>query len=42
VVSGGDKVRKLFGSNYPRLQRIKAKYDPNMVFNKWFPIVPAK
>jgi len=30
----------LFGANYPRLQKIKAKYDPNMVFSKWFPIVP--
>ena len=41
VVTGGDKVKKLFGSNYPRLQTIKAKYDPNLVFNKWFPITPA-
>jgi len=30
-----------FGANYPRLQKIKKKYDPENIFNKWFPIVPA-
>ena len=30
-----------FGENYARLQVIKAKYDPDKVFNKWFPIEPA-
>ncbi|KAG8957291.1 hypothetical protein FRC03_010292, partial [Tulasnella sp. 419] len=34
--------RALFGSNYPRLQQIKKMYDPNMMFNKWFPIQPAQ
>ncbi|TDL29769.1 FAD-binding domain-containing protein [Rickenella mellea] len=36
-----EKRLRLFGNNYPRLQQIKKKYDPNSVFNKWFPIVPA-
>lgn len=36
-----DKSRKVFGENYPRLQSIKKKYDPEMVFSKWFAIVPA-
>ncbi|KAH8114756.1 FAD-binding domain-containing protein [Phellopilus nigrolimitatus] len=31
-----------FGDNYPRLQQIKKKYDPGMVFNKWYPIEPAR
>ena len=31
----------LFGANYPRLQSLKAKYDPNSVFSKWYPIEPS-
>ncbi|KAG8901313.1 hypothetical protein FRC01_009880, partial [Tulasnella sp. 417] len=34
-------TKKIFGSNYPRLQEIKKKYDPDMVFNRWFAIQPA-
>jgi FAD/FMN-containing dehydrogenase len=36
-----DKARAAFAENYPRLQEIKKKYDPERVFNKWFPIEPA-
>ncbi|KAG8992610.1 hypothetical protein FRB94_008343 [Tulasnella sp. JGI-2019a] len=36
-----EKARKAFGPNYPRLQRLKRKYDPDMVFNKWFCIRPT-
>jgi FAD/FMN-containing dehydrogenase len=31
----------LFGDNYPRLQALKKKYDPDMLFSKWFVITPA-
>ncbi|KAG8894996.1 hypothetical protein FRC00_008165, partial [Tulasnella sp. 408] len=34
-------ARKLFGSNYARLQQVKQKYDPEMVFDRWFAIRPA-
>jgi len=36
-----DKAQLVFGTNYPRLQQIKKHYDPDNVFNKWFPITPA-
>ncbi|GJJ09901.1 hypothetical protein Clacol_004125 [Clathrus columnatus] len=31
----------LWGDNYPRLQKIKYRYDPTCVFNKWIPIQPS-
>jgi FAD/FMN-containing dehydrogenase len=37
---GDERVRDVFGENYERLQKLKAKYDPDMVFHKWFPITP--
>ncbi|KAF2842541.1 FAD binding domain-containing protein [Patellaria atrata CBS 101060] len=37
-----EKSRDIFGFNYPRLQELKAKYDPTNTFNKLFPIDPQK
>jgi hypothetical protein len=36
-----DKAPLVFGANYPRLQELKKKYDPEERFSKWFPITPA-
>jgi FAD/FMN-containing dehydrogenase len=36
-----DRAKLAFGSNYPKLQQVKKKYDPESVFNRWFPIIPA-
>ncbi|KAG8783802.1 hypothetical protein FRC20_003754 [Serendipita sp. 405] len=36
-----DVARAIFGPNYARLQQLKKKHDPNMVFKTWYPIVPA-
>lgn len=45
LASTGDgtdvNARRAFGPNYPRLQQLKRKYDPGMVFNKWFCVKPA-
>ena len=35
------KARAAFGEAYPKLQQIKKKYDPELVFNRWYPIIPA-
>jgi len=36
-----DRARALFGENYPKLQALKKKYDPENTFSKWFVITPA-
>lgn len=35
-----EKSKDIFGDNYPKLQQLKARYDPENVFNKLFPIYP--
>jgi FAD/FMN-containing dehydrogenase len=35
-----NKAEALFGANYPRLQQLKKKYDPEVLFSKWFLIQP--
>ncbi|KAF7967602.1 hypothetical protein HWV62_33689 [Athelia sp. TMB] len=36
-----DNAEVLFGSNYRKLQALKRKHDPEVVFSKWFAITPA-
>ncbi|KAF7933293.1 hypothetical protein BELL_0398g00100 [Botrytis elliptica] len=40
--SGTEKTQDMFGQNYARLREIKRKYDPEFIFNKWYPIPPAE
>ncbi|KAI0047616.1 FAD-binding domain-containing protein [Auriscalpium vulgare] len=40
-VLSDEQTRALFGPNMTRLQEIKRKYDPKMIFAKWFAIKPA-
>ncbi|KAJ2917522.1 hypothetical protein MD484_g2892, partial [Candolleomyces efflorescens] len=35
------KAEAAFASNYPKLQQLKKIYDPENIFNRWFPITPA-
>ncbi len=41
-VGGEEKAKSVFGPNLPRLQVLKQKYDPEIMWNKWFPITPAE
>ena len=36
-----NNAEALFRVNYPRLQGLKKKYDPENIFNKWFAITPS-
>jgi FAD/FMN-containing dehydrogenase len=38
---GADRVAATYGSNYSRLQEIKAKYDPDNFFHVNQTIAPA-
>lgn len=40
-VRNDEKARLVWGEHYEKMQKIKKKYDPGMVFNRWFPITPA-
>jgi hypothetical protein len=41
IGTGLEKSTDMFGENLPKLRELKKKYDPNFVFNKWYPIAPA-
>jgi FAD/FMN-containing dehydrogenase len=38
-VTSEDRARSLFGDNYARLQEIKGRYDPDVLFSKWYLVV---
>lgn len=36
-----DKLESVFGDNLARLRELKRKYDPLVLWDKWYPITPA-
>ena len=35
---GEEKLEDVFGENLPRLIELKRKFDPDCLFNKWYPL----
>lgn len=40
--AAGSDAARVFGPNYKRLREVKRKYDPENVWNRWYPIEPAE
>ncbi|KAG9001350.1 hypothetical protein FRB90_011634 [Tulasnella sp. 427] len=38
----GSDAARVFGQNYARLKEIKRRFDPENVWNRWYPIEPAE
>jgi len=36
--SGEEKLEDVFGENLPRLIQLKREFDPDFLFNKWYPL----
>ncbi|KAK6509294.1 hypothetical protein TWF481_004052 [Arthrobotrys musiformis] len=40
VSDGDEKLASVFGSNLGRMKELKRKYDPGMMWDKWYPVSP--
>ena len=36
---GDESLEEIYGQSLPRLRELKQQWDPQGVFNQWFPIV---
>ena len=36
--NGNEPLEEIYGESLPRLRELKGKWDPEGVFNQWFPI----
>ena len=37
-----ERLENVFGSNLGRMREVKRKYDPEMLWDKWYPVTPAE
>jgi len=40
LTDGEEKLTSVFGPNLQKMKEVKRKYDPNMMWNKWYPVEP--
>ncbi|KAJ6264667.1 hypothetical protein Dda_0816 [Drechslerella dactyloides] len=42
ITDGEEKLVSVFGPNLQRMRELKRKYDPNVMWDKWYPVDPAE
>ncbi|KAF3907141.1 hypothetical protein ABW21_db0205284 [Orbilia brochopaga] len=42
LTDGEEKLASVFGPNLQRMRELKRKYDPDVMWDKWYPVDPAE